>query len=305
VIVAASSINSPKLLMLSGIGPAAHLPNMGIEVVADRPGVGANLQDHLELYFQQESTKPITLYSWCSTLVSKALIGAQWLFFKGGLGASNQFEACAFVRSAGVEASRHPVSLPAAAVRYDGKAAAKSTASRRMSGRCGRSRAGRSRCARPTRWPKPVIRFNYMSHEDDWDEFRHCIRLTREIFGQPAIDPSAAGNPAGQAVQSDDRSDAFHARACRKRLSSLRHLPHGRADDPDGGGRSGMPGDRRRGPARRRQFDLPARHQRQPQRAVDHDRREGRRPYSRPHAADTPPTDWPRSSRTRPRRSAR
>ena len=67
MVVAASSINSPKLLMLSGIGPAKHLADHGIEVVADRPGVGQNLQDHMELYIQQESLKPITLYSKTAT----------------------------------------------------------------------------------------------------------------------------------------------------------------------------------------------------------------------------------------------
>ncbi len=98
VIVAASSINSPKLLMLSGIGPAAHLAGHGIEVVADRPGVGQNLQDHLELYIQQACTQPITLYKYYN-LIGKAAIGAQWLLFKTGLGASNQFESAAFIRS--------------------------------------------------------------------------------------------------------------------------------------------------------------------------------------------------------------
>ena len=113
VIVAASSINSPKLLMLSGIGPAAHLAEHGIEVVADRPGVGQNLQDHLELYIQQACTQPITLYQhW--NLFGKALAGAQWLLFKTGLGASNQFESAAFIRSrAGRRLSRHPVPFPA------------------------------------------------------------------------------------------------------------------------------------------------------------------------------------------------
>src|SRR5690606_7224904 len=99
VIIAASTMNSPKLLMLSGVGPAAHLKEHGIEVVADRPGVGANLQDHMELYIQQESLQPITLYSRLN-LFSKALIGAQWLFFKSGLGASNHYDAAAYLRSA-------------------------------------------------------------------------------------------------------------------------------------------------------------------------------------------------------------
>jgi len=98
VIISASSINSPKLLMLSGIGPAEHLENHGIEVIADRPGVGQNLQDHLEIYLQIASLKPITLYRYWN-IFSKALIGAQWLLTKSGLGASNQFESAAFIRS--------------------------------------------------------------------------------------------------------------------------------------------------------------------------------------------------------------
>jgi choline dehydrogenase len=126
VIVAASSINSPKILMLSGIGPAAHLKENGIDVVADRRGVGRNLQDHMELYIQQESTQPITLHSVLNPF-SKALIGAQWLFFKTGLGATNHFEAAAFVRSkAGVDYPDIQYHFMPAAVRYDGKAAAKS-----------------------------------------------------------------------------------------------------------------------------------------------------------------------------------
>ncbi|MEO1275555.1 MAG: FAD-dependent oxidoreductase, partial [Pseudomonadota bacterium] len=98
VVLAASAINSPKLLMLSGIGPGAHLAEQGIEVVADRPGVGANLMDHLELYIQMASKQPITLYRYWN-LLGKAAIGAQWLFTGTGHGASNQFESAAFIRS--------------------------------------------------------------------------------------------------------------------------------------------------------------------------------------------------------------
>ena len=124
VIIAASAFNSPKLLMLSGIGPAAHLAEHGIDVVADRQGVGQNLQDHLEMYIQYASKLPITLYKhW--NLFSKALIGAQWLFTKTGLGASNNFESCAFIRSqAGVEYPDIQYHFLPIAVRYDGKTAA-------------------------------------------------------------------------------------------------------------------------------------------------------------------------------------
>lgn len=126
VVVSASSFNSPKLLMLSGIGPADHLRDMGVEVKVDRPGVGANLQDHMEFYFQQVSLKPVSLYSWLPWFW-QGVAGAQWLLSKGGLGASNQFEACAFLRSAaGLKQPDIQFHFLPVAISYDGKAAAKS-----------------------------------------------------------------------------------------------------------------------------------------------------------------------------------
>jgi choline dehydrogenase len=205
VIVAASSINSPKLLMLSGIGPAAQLREHGIEVVADRPGVGRNLQDHLELYIQQASTRPITLYSKLNVF-SKALIGAEWLFFKTGLGASNHFEAAAFVRSrAGVDYPDIQYHFLPVAIRYDGKAAAKSHGFQAHVGPMRSKSRGSVELRSPDPADKPVIRFNYMAHTDDWSDFRHCIRLTREIFGQHAFDDFRGEEIAPGA---DARSDA-------------------------------------------------------------------------------------------------
>ncbi|MCF6099739.1 choline dehydrogenase [Mesorhizobium muleiense] len=210
VIVAASSINSPKILMLSGIGPAQHLREYGIPVIADRPGVGRNLQDHMELYIQQESTQPITLNSVLNPF-SKALIGAQWLFFKSGLGATNHFEAAAFVRSrAGVDYPDIQYHFIPAAVRYDGKAAAKAHGFQAHVGPMRSKSRGSVTLRSPDPGSKPVIRFNYMSHPDDWIEFRHCIRLTREIFGQSAFDPYRGKEISpGSHVQSDDDLDAF------------------------------------------------------------------------------------------------
>ncbi len=210
VIVAASSINSPKILMLSGIGPAQHLMDNGIAVVADRPGVGANLQDHLELYIQQESTQPITLNSVLNPF-SKALIGAQWLLFKSGLGATNHFEAAAFVRSAaGIDYPDIQYHFIPAAVRYDGRAAAKSHGFQAHVGPMRSKSRGMVTLRSPDPKDKPVIRFNYMSHPDDWADFRHCIRLTREIFGQAAFDPYRGEeiSPGGH-VQSDAELDVF------------------------------------------------------------------------------------------------
>ncbi|GLS37196.1 oxygen-dependent choline dehydrogenase [Mesorhizobium tianshanense] len=233
VIVAASSINSPKILMLSGIGPAEHLREHGIQVVADRPGVGRNLQDHMELYIQQESTQPITLNSVLNPF-SKAMIGAQWLFFKSGLGATNHFEAAAFVRSrAGVDYPDIQYHFIPAAVRYDGKAAAKAHGFQAHVGPMRSKSRGSVTLSSPDPKSKPVIRFNYMSHPDDWTEFRHCIRLTREIFGQSAFDPYRGKEISpGSHVQSDDDLDAFirdHAESAYHPCGTCRI---GRADDP-------------------------------------------------------------------------
>ncbi|MEQ8367291.1 MAG: choline dehydrogenase, partial [Roseicyclus sp.] len=121
VVLAAGAINSPKILMPSGIGPARHLGEHGIAVVADRAGVGQNLQDHLELYVQFAASKPVSIAPYWS-LWGKALVGAQWLFTKTGLGASNNFEACGFIRSKkGVEYPDIQYHFLPIAIRYDGK----------------------------------------------------------------------------------------------------------------------------------------------------------------------------------------
>ncbi|WP_421913857.1 choline dehydrogenase [Mesorhizobium sp.] len=232
VIVAASSINSPKILMLSGIGPAEHLRENGIAVVADRPGVGRNLQDHLELYIQQESTQPITLNSVLNPF-SKALIGAQWLFFKSGLGATNHFEAAAFVRSrAGVDYPDIQYHFIPAAVRYDGKAAAKSHGFQAHVGPMRSKSRGSVTLRSPDPESKPVIRFNYMSHPDDWTEFRHCIRLTRDIFGQSAFDAYRGQEISpGSHVQSDEDLDAFIRDHAESAYHPCGTCKMGRADD--------------------------------------------------------------------------
>ena len=233
VIVAASSINSPKLLMLSGIGPAAQLKTNGIEVIADRSGVGANLQDHMELYIQQEATQPVTLHSVLNPF-SKALIGAEWLFFKTGLGATNHFEAAAFVRSrAGVDYPDIQFHFLPAAVRYDGKAAAKSHGFQAHVGPMRSKSRGSVTLRSPDPWAKPEIRFNYMSHPDDWAEFRHCIRLTREIFAQPAFDAYRGREISpGSDVQSDDQLDAFIREHAESAFHPCGTCRMGRENDP-------------------------------------------------------------------------
>lgn len=233
VIVSASSFNSPKLLMLSGIGPAAHLKEMGIEVKADRPGVGQNLQDHMEFYFQQVSTKPVSLYSWLPWFW-QGVAGAQWLLFKRGLGVSNQFEACAFLRSApGVKQPDIQYHFLPVAISYDGKAAANTHGFQVHVGyNLSKSRGSVTlRSSDPK--SDPVIRFNYMSHPEDWEKFRHCVRLTREIFGQKAFDQYRGPEiQPGDKVQTDDEIDAF----LREHLESAYHpcgtCKMGAKDDP-------------------------------------------------------------------------
>jgi choline dehydrogenase len=212
VILAASSINSPKILMLSGIGPAAHLRDHGISVLADRPGVGGNLQDHLELYIQQACIQPITLFKhW--NLWSKGMIGAQWLLGKSGLGASNQFESAAFLRSRpGIDYPDIQYHFLPMAVRYDGQAAAEGHGFQAHVGPMRSTSRGRVSLASNDPNTAPQIAFNYMSQDSDWSEFRHCIRLTREIFGQAAFDPYRGKEiQPGKNAQSDEDLNAFIA----------------------------------------------------------------------------------------------
>jgi choline dehydrogenase len=210
VILAASSINSPKLLMLSGIGPGAHLADHGIDVVADRPGVGQNLQDHLEIYFQIAARQPITLYRYWN-LYWKAAIGAQWLFTRTGLGASNNFESAGFIRSrAGIEYPDIQFHFLPMAVRYDGQAAAEGHGFQAHVGPMRSPSRGAVTLASSDPDAAPEIRFNYMSTEQDWIDFRAAIRLTREIFSQSAFEPFSRHEISpGADATSDEAIDAF------------------------------------------------------------------------------------------------
>ena len=233
VILAASSINTPKLLKLSGIGPAAELRGHGIEVVADRPGVGANLQDHLEIYMQYASLQPITLFKYWN-LWGKALVGAQWLLTGKGLGASNQFESAAFIRSdKGIPYPDIQYHFLPIAVRYDGKAAAEGHGFQAHVGPMRSKSRGTVTLASADPKAAPLIRFNYMSHPDDWAEFRKCVRLTREIFGQEAFRPFVKHEiQPGDGTDSDEAIDGFireHAESAYHPCGTARI---GAADDP-------------------------------------------------------------------------
>lgn len=210
VILAAGPINSPWLLKLSGIGPGEELRQHDIPVVHDLPGVGENLQDHLEFYFQVACTRPITLYGSMNPL-AKGLIGARWLLGRDGLGATNHFESCGFVRSRpGVRYPDIQYHFLPLAVSYDGKSLANQHGFQAHVGPMRSKSRGWVRLQSPDQRDKPRIRFNYMSQPDDWTEMRACVRLTREIFAQPAFAPYRAREiQPGEHVTDDDAIDRF------------------------------------------------------------------------------------------------
>jgi choline dehydrogenase len=210
VILCGGAINSPQLLKLSGVGPAAELGAFGIEVVADRAGVGENLQDHLEFTFQVASKEPITLYRHTG-LVQRALIGAEWLMRGKGLGASNHFEAGGFIRSrAGVRYPDIQYHFLPMAVAYDGSTLAREHGFQAHVGPMRSKSRGWVRLKSPDPAASPLIKFNYMNHPDDWLEMRACVRLTREIFAQRAFDPYRGREiKPGLDCVSDEAIDAF------------------------------------------------------------------------------------------------
>ncbi|WP_131667640.1 choline dehydrogenase [Psychrobacter pygoscelis] len=189
VIVSSGAIASPQLLQRSGIGPGQWLKDVGVTEVLDLPGVGNNLQDHLELYMQYECIKPVSIAP-ANKWWNKPLIGAEWLFKGTGLGATNHFEAGGFIRTH--KEFTHPNVqyhfLPLA-VRYDGRNASDSHSFQAHVGSLRSPSRGRVKLTSRDPNAHPSILFNYMSHEQDWQEFRAAMRITREIIHQPALDP--------------------------------------------------------------------------------------------------------------------
>ena len=210
VILSAGSIGSPHILQLSGIGDKDILEKAGIEVKHHLPGVGQNLQDHLEFYFQYKCKQPITLNRKLG-LISKGLIGARWLLNRSGLGATNHFESCAFIRSrADVEWPDIQYHFLPAAIRYDGKSAFDGDGFQVHVGHNKPKSRGSVtiQSADPTVPPK--ILFNYLQHQDDIEGFRACVRLTREIIAQPAFDDFRDGEiQPGEHIQTDEEIDTF------------------------------------------------------------------------------------------------
>ena len=210
VILCGGAINSPQLLQLSGIGDADHLKKAGVAPLLNRAGVGANLMDHLEFYFQIKSSQPITLYPALS-LWRKALIGMQWMATGGGLGASNHFESGGFIRSrAGISYPDIQFHFLPLAVSYNGSKMASEHGFQAHVGPMRSKSRGAVKIKSALASDKPEIRFNYLSHEEDWAEMRACVRLTRELFETQAFKPFyAAELQPGKGVTSDADIDAF------------------------------------------------------------------------------------------------
>ncbi|ALE01837.1 choline dehydrogenase [Candidatus Pseudothioglobus singularis] len=210
VILCAGSIGSPQLLQLSGIGAKKVLDDAGVDVLHELPGVGENLQDHLEVYFQYHCKKPITLNSKLN-LFSKGLIGIEWILAKTGLGATNHFESCGFIRSrAGLKWPNIQYHFLPAAMRYDGNAAMDGHGYQVHAGVNKVTSRGHVRINSSDPKAKPTIIFNYMETEQDRQDWRDCIRLTREILSQPALDDFNAGEASpGIDVSSDEEIDVW------------------------------------------------------------------------------------------------
>ncbi|CAI2787178.1 Choline dehydrogenase [Serratia grimesii] len=210
VLVSSGPIGSPHLLQRSGIGPAAVLREAGIPVKHDLPGVGENLQDHSEIYIQYACKEPVSLNSKMGWF-SKALIGLRWLMFKDGLGASNHFEAGGFIRSeVGLRWPDIQFHFLPAAMRYDGDKPFKGDGFMVLTGPNKPKSRGYVRARSADPYSHPEIQFNYLQSEEDREGFRRCVRLTREIINQPAMDRFRGVELApGPDVTTDEEIDAF------------------------------------------------------------------------------------------------
>lgn len=233
VILSAGSIASPMIMQRSGIGPEKLLNDLGIAPQHVMPGVGQNLQDHLEVYFQFHCKQPVSLNNKLG-LFSKFLIGARWFFFKSGLGATNHFESCAFIRSeAGRKSPDIQYHFLPAAMRYDGTPSIKGHGFQVHVGPNKPKSRGRVEIMSSDPSADPSILFNYLQHEDDVAAWRQCIRLTREIIAQPAMDAFRDGEiQPGLDVASDDEIDTW----VRENIESAYHpcgtARMGQVDDP-------------------------------------------------------------------------
>jgi len=214
VLLSAGSIGSPHILQLSGIGKAETLTNAHIEQKHELPGVGENLQDHLEFYFQFKCLKPISLNGKLDPL-NKLLIGLRWILARSGLGATNHFESCGFIRSkANLEWPDLQYHFLPAAMRYDGKEAFSGHGFQVHIGHNKPKSRGAVKVVSNDAHVAPQIQFNYLSQQEDVEGFRACVRLTREIINQPGLDKYRGEEiQPGLAIQTDQEIDQFVRRS--------------------------------------------------------------------------------------------
>jgi choline dehydrogenase len=213
VVLAGGAINSPQLLQLSGVGDAALLRRFGIPVVVDLPGVGENLQDHLEVYVQHRCIQPVSMQPYLQYRHWPG-IGARWLFLRGGPGATNHFEAGGFVRSnADVDYPNLMFHFLPIAVRYDGTAPAGGHGYQVHVGPMYSDARGTLVITSTDPRRHPALRFAYLSTAQDRREWVEAIRVTRTILGQPALRAFDGGEISpGPDVQSDDQILAWVGR---------------------------------------------------------------------------------------------
>ena len=233
VILSAGAINSPTILQRSGVGDGNDLNSLGIKVIKNLPSVGKNLQDHLEVYFQVKCLKPVTLNKYLNPF-SKLLIGMQWMFLKSGPGATNQFETLGFIRSdknilyPDIQFHFLPV-----AIRYDGKAPSEGHGFQLHVGPMRSKSRGFIKLKSSNPFEAPLIKFNYMSHEEDFPNFRKSLRLSREILSQEALAPFKGEEiQPGDDVISDDGLDEFIKNNCESAYHPCGTCKIGKEEDP-------------------------------------------------------------------------
>nr|WP_320010728.1 choline dehydrogenase [uncultured Desulfobulbus sp.] len=213
IICCGGAINTPQLLQLSGVGNPELLSSHGIQTVAELPGVGENLQDHLELYVQYQASKPVSLYPALKPM-KKAMLAVQWLLKGEGLAASNHFEAGGFIRSNDeVKYPNIQFHFLPIAIRYDGSAPAEGHGFQLHVGPMNSDVRGHVKIKSSDPAQHPSILFNYLSTEQERKEWIEAIRCSRNIIAQPAFDELRGKELApGSDCQSDEEILDFVAR---------------------------------------------------------------------------------------------
>jgi len=213
VVLAGGAIDSPQVLQLSGVGPPEHLRSLGIDIVADVPAVGENLQDHLEVYIQHSSIQPVSMQPAATQKWRRPWIGFQWLFLRRGPGATNHFEGGGFARS------NEDVAYPnlmfhflPLAIRYDGSSPAGGHGYQVHIGPMYSDARGSVRIVSTDPRVHPALRFNYLSTAQDRREWVEAIRVARRILGQPAFGAYDGGETSpGSSIETDDEILAWVA----------------------------------------------------------------------------------------------